>query len=270
MLVIVFGGGYLLIVVIMCLLERQLVFAAVTAAERWQNPPDPAIQDVELTAADGNRIHGWWLADPDSSSALLLCHGNYGNVSDRGQSLVRLRGLLHCSVLIFDYPGYGKSTGKPSEEGCYAAAECALAWLESAKHIPPGQVLLYGESLGGGVAVEMALRHPPRCLMLAKTFTSAPAVAARMYRWLPVRVLMRTRFDNLSKIASCRCPVYITSATSDTVVPYEHGEELYRSAPDPKSFFRLEGQDHSDRLPDECFTELLRFMEHAAGKRPGG
>lgn len=259
---------YLLTLLAMCLLESRLVFKAVPAAERWQDPPDPAIEDVHFTGADGTSVHGWYLAQPGSAEALLLCHGNYGNVSDRGQSLLRLRGVFGCSVLIFDYPGYGRSGGRPTEEGCYASAEAALAWLEAAKGIPAGHVLLYGESLGGGVAVEMAKRHPVRGLLLVKTFTSLPAVAKRMYPWLPVFTLMRTRFDNLAKIAACRCPVFVTSATSDTLVPLALGEELYRAAAEPKCFFALEGQEHGDRLPDECFAACRQFLQRCEGRQP--
>jgi fermentation-respiration switch protein FrsA (DUF1100 family) len=257
------GVAYTLIVVIMCFLESKLVFRAVPASERWQEPPDPNIEEVAFPMAGGGTIHGWWLPKPDCSEALLLCHGNYGNVSDRGQSLVRLRQEVGCSALIFDYPGYGKSPGRPTEESCYESAEAALAWLSDTKGIPSERALLYGESLGGGVAVEMARRHPVRALMLVKTFTSLPAVAKRRYPWLPVNTLMRTRFDNLAKIGECHCPIFITSATGDALVPFALGEELFRAAPEPKCFFALEGQDHADRLPDECFAQLRRFLEGA-------
>jgi fermentation-respiration switch protein FrsA (DUF1100 family) len=261
------GVAYTLIVVVMCFLESKLVFRAVAASERWQEPPDPDIKEVTFPTAGGGTIHGWWLPMPGSSDALLLCHGNYGNVSDRGQSLVRLRQEVGCSALIFDYPGYGKSPGRPTEESCYESAEAALAWLNQAKGIASERVLLYGESLGGGVAVEMARRHPVRALMLVKTFTSLPAVAKRRYPWLPVGRLMRTRFDNLAKIGECHCPIYITSATGDALVPFELGEELFRAAPEPKCLFALEGQDHADRLPDECFAELRRFLLGASTGR---
>jgi fermentation-respiration switch protein FrsA (DUF1100 family) len=245
----------------MCLLESRLIFKPVTAAERWQDPPDAAIEDVNFTSADGTAIHGWWLAQPGCDQALLLCHGNYGNVSDRGQSLVRLRNLLGCSVLIFDYPGYGKSAGRPSEESCYASAESALAWLQQQKGVPTERVLIYGESLGGGVAVEMAKRHRVRGLVLVKTFTTLPAVAKRMYPWLPVYTLMRTRFDNVSKIADCHCPVFMTSAANDSLVPLALGQELFQAAAEPKRFFTLDGQDHADRIPDECFNDLVTFLQ---------
>src|SRR5262249_1886607 len=237
------AAAYLLILLAMCFLESRLIFKAVPAAERWQDPPDPAIVDVHFTTAAGTPIHGWGLAPPGSRDALLLCHGNYGNVSDRGQSLVRLRGVFDWSVLIFDYPGYGKSAGRPSEDRCYASADAALAWLEAEKGIESSRVLLYGESLGGGVAVEMARRHPTRGLLLVKTFTSLPAVAKRIYPWLPVFTVMRTRFDNVSKIAACRCPVFVASATADSLVPLALGEELFRAAAEPKCFFVLQGQE---------------------------
>ena len=262
------ASTYLLILVAMWFLERRLVFKPVAAAERWQEPPDPAIVDVYFSTADGVPIHGWWLPKPGCSDALLLCHGNCGNVSDRGQSLLRLRSELACSVLIFDYPGYGKSGGRPSEDACYASAEAALEWLREKNGIPNERVLLYGESLGGGVAVELARRYPSRGLVLVKTFTCLPAVAKRLYPWLPVYMLMRTRFDNLAKIGLCNCPVFVTSATNDALVPFALGEELYRAAPEPKCFFRLEGLDHADRLPDECLAAMRQFLDRCAAPRP--
>ena len=171
---------------------------------------------------------------------LLLFPGNAGNLSGRGASIVKIAELLGTSVLIFDYPGYGKSEGKPNEAGCYDAAEAAIRWLKNEKQIPTERVIFYGESLGGGVATEMASRHPCRALILVKTFTSLPATAKRHYPWLPVHWLMSNRFDNVAKLPAIHCPVFIASATADQVVPFEQGEVLFQTANEPKHFFRDE------------------------------
>lgn len=255
------GGGYLLVCFVMWLLENRLVFHPATAAELWEVAPDTAIRDVEITSPAGTRIHAWWLPAGPDAPALLLCPGNAGNLSARGQSLLRLRDRLGVSVLIFDYPGYGRSAGKPNEPNCYDAGEGAVRWLRDVQQVPPDRVVLFGESLGGGVASELATRYPCRALVLVKTFTSLPATAKRHYPWLPVSWLMSNRFDTLSKLPAVKSPVFVLGATNDQVVPYEQSERLFAAAGEPKQFFRDEGADHNDPLPDAFWAELRAFLE---------
>lgn len=257
----ILGGGYLLVVIIMLFLENSLVYKLETAADHWENPPDPAIEEVTFTSADGTTIHGWYLPQPGSRDAMLLCHGNGGNLSYRGSSLLRFRQHLGCSVLIFDYPGYGKSGGKPSEEGCYQSGEAAIKWLGERKNIPAENVILYGESLGGGVATELAKRSPCKAVVLLKTFTSLPDIAQRLYRWLPVRLLMRNRFDSIAKIKEIHRPVFISSDCNDQLIPYEMGQRLFEAANQPKMFFSLCGEGHNDRVPDEFMHALRQFID---------
>lgn len=263
------GGGYILVVIIMMFLENTLVYKLETAADHWEDPPDPAIEELNFPSTDGTTIHGWYLPQQDSTSAMLLCHGNGGNISYRGKSLLRFREHLGCSVLIFDYPGYGKSTGKPTEEGCYKSGEAAIKWLKEKKGIQAENVILYGESLGGGVAIELAKRAPCKAVVLLKTFTSLPDTAQRMYRWLPVRWLMRNRFDSLSKIRNIHRPIFISSDRNDQLVPFEMGERLFETANEPKEFFPLNGEGHGDRVPDEFMHALRRFIDfHSAKELP--
>jgi hypothetical protein len=244
----------------MWLIENKLVYWPVKASAAWEPAPSAAIQDVEFTSPARDHIHAWWLPARPDAPVLLLCPGNSGNLSGRGATIMRIVERLDTSVLIFDYPGYGKSTGRPSERACYAAAAGAIHWLKCKHGVPPERVILYGESLGGGVATEMATQHACQALVLVKTFTSLPAVAKRFYPWLPVRWLMSNRFDILAKLPNIRCPVFITSATADTVIPYEHGETLFKVANEPKHFYRDEGNDHDDSLPDGFWDELRQFL----------
>lgn len=258
--------SYLGVVFVLSLLENWMVFKPTAAVEDWQTAPLADIQDVDLSSSDGTKIHAWWLSWPGADEALLYCHGNAGNLSHRGNSIVKLRDILNVSVLIFDYPGYGKSEGKPGEQACYRAAEAAYAWLTETKKVDGHRIVLYGGSLGGGVAVELATRKPHRALVLVKTFTSAPDVGAEMFPWLPIRWLMRNRFDNLHKIPQCRHPVFIGHGTADRLIPFDHGKRLYEAANQPKEFFVLDGGDHNDPLPGEFFDALKRFLkEHPAG-----
>jgi pimeloyl-ACP methyl ester carboxylesterase len=254
------GGGYLLVCLVMWLIENRLVYFPTRAEELWNPPPVAAIQDVNYTSPGGTEIHAWWLPATPDAPVLVLFPGNAGNLSGRGETIVRMRERLGTSVLIFDYPGYGKSSGKPNEAACYDAAEGALQWLRDEKEIASERVILYGESLGGGVATEMATRHPCRALVLVKTFTSLPAAAKRHYPWLPCHWLMSNRFDNLSKLADVRCPVFVVGATADRVIPYEQAEALNKAANEPKHLFRDAGSDHNDPLPDEVWDELRAFL----------
>ncbi|HEY8503668.1 MAG TPA: hypothetical protein VIL46_03745, partial [Gemmataceae bacterium] len=129
-LVALITGTYLGIVVLFAWLENRLVYRPLTVSQWWEDPPDPAIEDVWLTAEDGTRLHAWWYPVDDSArGAVLICHGNAGNLSGRGNTVLRFGKELGRSVFIFDYPGYGKSEGKPGEARCYAAADAAYRWL---------------------------------------------------------------------------------------------------------------------------------------------
>ena len=258
--------GYVGLVSMLLFFENRLVFHPTTAAQHWQPPPPNAdIQDVTLHSTDGTRIHAWWCPAKDSDQAILYCHGNAGNLSHRGGAIAKLRQLLGASVLIIDYPGYGKSEGFSTEQGCYQAADAAYAWLTVEKKITPKKILLYGASLGGGVVTELAYRKDHRALVLIKTFTSLPDAAADIYWWLPApkRFLMSNRFESLSKIGSIHRPVFIAHGTADTLIPHSHGERLFAAANKPKHFFPMLGANHNDGLPEEFFTSLKEFLtEH--------
>jgi uncharacterized protein len=255
--------GYVGLVSMLLFFENWLVYHPTTTAQHWQPPPPGEdIQDVQLTSADGTRIHAWWCPAKDSDLALLYCHGNAGNLSHRGPSSVKLRDLLGVSVLIVDYPGYGKSEGRPTEKGCCQAADSAYAWLTDEKQIAPKKIVLYGASLGGGVVTDLASRKDHRALVLVKTFTSVPDVASELYWWLPApkRMIMSNRFDSLSKIGACHRPVFIAHGTADTLIPYTHGKKLFEAANEPKRFYSMPEANHNDGLPPGFFTDLKEFL----------
>jgi fermentation-respiration switch protein FrsA (DUF1100 family) len=242
-------------------LETRLVYHPTPADEEWHLPPNGRVRDVALRTPDGTGIHAWWCPHEASSGALLYCHGNGGNLSQRKDLIVDLQDRLKESVLIFDYPGFGKSEGKPTEQGCYAAGDAAYDWLAQEMHISPSRILLYGGSLGGGVAVELASRRDHRALILVNSFTSAPDVGQIMYPWLPIRWLMHNRFDNLGKIGRCRRPVFIASGTADQTIPFVMGERLFAAANEPKRFFPMEGLGHFDPLPAAALDALCSFLK---------
>ncbi len=254
---------YLGVLLVLLAFENSLVYHATRASVDWQPPPSSEVRDVELTTTDGTRIHGWWYPKEGADGAVLYLHGNAGNLSHRGGSMAEIRTVLDTSVLLIDYPGYGKSGGSPSEAGCYAAADAAYDWLTKEQKVPPGRVILFGASLGGGVAVDLASRRDHRALVLVKTFTSMPDVAQRLYPWLPVRWLMRNRYESLAKLGQCRRPVFVAHGTTDLLIPFGHGERLYAAANEPKHFFPMPGVDHNDSLPAAFFPELRAFLAKA-------
>jgi len=190
MIQLVVGAGiaYLGVIVVLMALENWMLFRPTLASEDWVEPAlhHLTVEDVELQTADGTRIHGWWCpihpplpqgggrgGRDEATGALLYCHGNAGNLSHRTLGLVAWLKHLRLPVFIFDYPGYGKSDGKPTEKGCYAAADAAYDWLTQSKKILPERILVYGSSLGGGVAVDLVSRKAHRALILSKAVTSA-------------------------------------------------------------------------------------------------
>jgi fermentation-respiration switch protein FrsA (DUF1100 family) len=253
--------GYVGVLLVLLALENYILFRPLRASEAWLPPPNERVEDVELQA-DGTSMHAWWCPVNGATGAVLYCHGNAGNLSHRSAQIAQWQDHLGQSVLIFDYPGYGKSGGKPSEAACYAAAEAAYDWLVDNAMVPAEQIILYGGSLGGGVAVELAHRGKAhRALVLLKTFTSIPDMAQQQYPWFPARWLVRNKFDNLAKIGQCSGPVFIAHGDCDRLVPYSHGQRLVAAAREPKCFLTLRGCDHNDPSGPEFYDRLRQFLQ---------
>lgn len=252
---------WLAAVVVMKSFENRLIYVGAHGRAPWADRLDDRIEDVWLTAADGTRLHARLLPHDGGAGPVLFSHGNGGNVSYYGPTMHALRRQLGRPVLVYDYPGYGKSEGSPSEAGCYAAGEAAYRWLTETRGAPPGRVVLLGESLGSGVAVELATRHDHAALVLLYPFTSLPAAAKWHYPWLPCGTFMSNRFDNLSKIGRCRRPVFVVHGTDDTVVPFDHGQRLYEAANEPKRFLAVQGGMHGCELGDPDYADLRQFLD---------
>ena len=219
-----------------------------------------AAQEVELRTADGTKVHARWCPHPQPRGVLIYCHGNAGNLDHLGGLVHQFRASLECSVLVFDYPGYGRSEGKPSEAGCYASAHAAYDWLTRVQRIGPEQIIICGESLGGGVAVELASQRQHQALVLIRTFTSAPDVAKQSAVLSSAPLIMVNRFDSLKRIPQCPAPVFIAQADHDRLMPFEHGEQLRDACKAPVRMIRLRGLDHNDPLPRYFFVELREFL----------
>ena len=225
-------------------------------------------EDVRLKAADGVSIAAWWVPAEKARGAVVMAHGNGGNMSHRLDK-VRLFHDMGNSVLIFDYRGYGESEGKPTEVGTYADMDAAVYHVVTVRGVPASRIVLYGESLGGAVAVEEASRRTPAALVLDSTFTSVPAMASHYYPWLPARLLLRFRYDSLSKMPELKCPVLILHSPEDDVVPYAMGRQLFAASPEPKRFADLVGGHNTGGLmfAPSAQKEMAAFLASVYDER---
>lgn len=195
---------------------------------------------VHISTADGEMLHGWWVAAPAAKGTVLLFHGNAGNISHRINYASMFRRLGY-NTLLLDYRGYGQSSGSPSESGMCRDARAAWLYVTETLGISPAQIVLFGESLGGAVAAWLAAQEKPGLLVLASTFTSIPDLAAGLYPFLPVRWISRFQYDTLKSLQSVTCPVLIVHSPDDEIIPFDHGQRLFQAASEPKQFLQLEG-----------------------------
>lgn len=252
---------YVGVVVLLLAFERSLIFFPTKYPDGEWDPPYLAFEDAWFTSADGVKLHGWYAPHENPVAHLLIAHGNAGNLSHRALLLAQLHRRVGAAVLIFDYRGYGRSEGSPDEPGIIADAEAARDWLARRAGVDAADVVLYGESLGGGVMVDLASRSPTKAIILESTFTSLPDVASRVFPWLPVHLAMRTRLDSASKIGRYRGRLLQFHGDADTVIPYDLGRRLFEAANEPKRFVTLVGHDHNDAPPPEMFEAIREFLE---------
>ena len=230
-------------------------------------------EDVLFKASDGVALNGWFFPASTNSQrrhlALLVCHGNAGNISDRLDTCAALLST-GVSVFVFDYRGYGRSQGRPSEEGTYRDAQAACQWLRQ-KGFAGTNIIAFGESLGGGVAAELAVREPVGGLVLQSTFTSIPDIGAEVFPWLPVRWLAKIRYDTHSKLPRLHIPVLVMHSPADELVRFHHGKANFAAAKEPKLFWELRG-DHNNPLADRqhFITGMEKFFALVEAGGAGG
>ncbi len=256
---------YLSILLLMSFLETRLVFPAPSAASGNWTPAGGDYEEawIDVPAAPGAkaaRIYGWFFDAPNAKHAVLYCHGNGNDISDLPELARLLRDRLDAAVLVFDYRGYGKSEGTPNEAGVIADGLAAQRWLAERTGRTPVDIVVIGRSIGGGVATAIAAEQGAALLVLQSTFTSLPDAAARHYPWLPVRWLMKNRFDSLARMACYQGPVLISHGTRDEVVPFEQARQLYDAAAGRKRFVELPEGMHRDAQPLAYYDDILAIL----------
>lgn len=256
---------YIVVVLLLMGFEERLIFPAFQSPhDNWQ-PQGLPIEEVSFKSLDGVALHGWYVPHATPVAVILFAHGNSGNITHRTHALRKLH-AAGASVFIFDYRGYGRSEGSPNEAGVLMDARAARAWLAERAQVKESEIVLLGESLGGGVAVDLAAGEGARGLILESTFTSLPDVAARSMPWIPVHWLMRNRLDSRAKIGKYHGPLLQSHGDRDEVIPYALGEQLFAAANEPKTFLTLPGASHNARdsaMYDELLARWLKELPRA-------
>jgi hypothetical protein len=243
------GCGYLMLVAGLYAVQRQLLYLPDRSIPSPTASGVPEMSEVRLHTGDGLDLLAWYGPAAQGRVTILYLHGNGGHIGYRGD---RVRPFLEggFGVLLVEYRGYGGNPGRPSEQGLISDARAAFAFLDGAG-VSPAETVLYGESLGGTVAVLIAAERaaagrPVAAMVLEAPLSSVTDVAAHHYPWAPVRWLLKDRFEAAARIADVRTPVLIVHGDADGVVPIRYGKALFEAAQEPKEAAWIPGGGHED------------------------
>lgn len=229
--------GYLLMLAGLYLFQRSFIYPAPSA----QAPLPPGHERVVLETADGLSLAAAYKPARDGRPTVVFFHGNGDNWGGASAATATLAKAGY-GILLPEYRGYSGNPGSPSETGLYQDGRAAIGWL-GVKGIAPDRIVLVGNSLGSGVATQLAVEHEPAALVLISPFASLPGIAAEKIWWAPARWLVRDKFDNLGKIARVDAPLLLLHGTDDAVIPSSHSERLARANPRAR-LVKVEGAGH--------------------------
>lgn len=236
-------SAYAVVVVWVFLTQSSLVFFPMRSVDMTPQKIGLDFEEVRLKTRDGIMLSSWFIPAEEQRGVLLFCHGNAGNISHRLES-IRIFHDLGLSVLIFDYRGYGGSEGSISEEGTYLDAEAAWEYLVEERHIDPSEIILFGRSIGGAIAAQLATRKEAGGLILESSFTSITDLGAQLYPYLPIRLLSRYHYDTSSYLQQINIPLLVIHSPDDEIIPFTHAKALYEIANEPKELMKITG-DHN-------------------------
>lgn len=225
-------------------LQDRILFPATRTLYRDPGFYNWPYEDVVVKLEDGEFSHGWFLPVEHARGAVIFSHGNAGNIADRLESISILRDL-GLNVLAYDYGGYGKSSGKPSEKRFYGDIRAMWRFLTEEKGFAPNRIILFGRSLGGAPTAQLATEVAAAGVILESTFTSVDDIASEQFRFLPVRWLTRNHFNTVKKVGEIDAPLLIIHSRDDSLIRFHHGEAIFEAAKDPKEFLEIHG-DHND------------------------
>lgn len=247
--------------------EDQLIFPAPRYPQGNWAPTGLGQHDIYFESEDGTKLHGWLVEHPRPVVFILFCHGNGEHVADLAALLYKYRHDYQATVFAFDYRGYGRSGGRPEEQGILADGRAAQRWFANHFNIKMSDIVIVGRSIGGAVAVDLASKNGARGLVLERTFSSLPEVASRHFPWLPVKLLMKNRFNSAEKIIAYHGPLLQTHGTADEVVPYDLGKKLFDlAASEDKQFVVVQDGTHNEPHPQKYWDAFASFLKGFADK----
>lgn len=274
MTVLLLALGYLLLSAGIFFSQKGMVYFPTRELAGTPSERGLEYHDVHFENGMGTKLHGWWLPHEQAQYTLLFCHGNGGNISHRLDSFDIFHGL-GLNIFIFDYSGYGRSNGTPSEQATQADARAAWKWLLHEKNIPADQIIIFGRSLGGGVAAALAGElqlsgQAAGALILESTFSSVVDMGRRLYPWLPVKALARFRYESVHHLQNVQIPALMIHSPQDNIVPFELGRVLYESYSGPKTFLEIIGGHNNGFMESGApyVDGLERFIASLANERP--
>lgn len=264
------AGGLLLGILLILFFENNVVFYPIKYSEGIWNTSllELPIEECTFPTSDGLKLHGWFVPNESAKATLLWLHGNAGNIIHRLDQLRKFR-LLECNIFIFDYRGYGRSEGDPSEDGLYLDAVGAYDYLKSRPDIQSTSIVVYGQSLGSAIAVDLATKRNCSGLILEASFTNAKDMAKEMFPWFPVHFFIRSRFDSETKIKLLNTPLFFVHGSEDEIIPITLGKKLFDAANHPQQFYKISGAGHNDCYVVggmEYLQQLTLFLETISGK----
>lgn len=263
---IILVATYVVLAIWMYFTQSRMVFQPTRELSSMPDQMGLDYESVSLKTADGLNLSAWFVPAKDQKGVLLFCHGNGGNISHRLES-IKVFHDLGLSVLIFDYRGYGESEGRPTEAGTYRDAEAAWDYLVKTRNVSPGQIIVFGRSLGGAVAAHLARDNKPRALILESTFTSAGDIGAHYFPYFPVRLLSRFDYSAVEYVVEVSCPILVVHSRGDDIIPFKLGQRVYEAAGQPKTFLEIQG-DHNNGFVNsgDLYTDGLADFIASTGK----
>jgi fermentation-respiration switch protein FrsA (DUF1100 family) len=264
-LIVIAGVIYVAFVALLYVMERTFLYPASSQRTTVAEAGLLGFQDLTITTADGERLVAWWKPPEPGRAVLVYFHGNGGSLWNR-RYRARLLAEDGRGLLMVSYRGYSGSTGVPTETGLREDARAAYVW--ATERVEPARVVLYGESLGSGVAVRLASEHPVGGLILEAPYTSTADVAKLTYWFVPVNLLMRDQFRSIDRIATVKAPLLFLHGEHDGLIPIHLGQKLYQAATAPKRFVRLPGVSHLDVLERGGLAPVRTFLAEVESAAP--
>ena len=252
---------YLIIISLSYFLQSKFIYYPVKRIERSPEYLGFDYQEICYLTKDKIAISAWYIPVSNSKLTVLFCHGNAGNISHRLDS-IKIFNQLGLNTFIFDYRGYGKSQGRPTEKGTYLDAEGALTYLTEKKKLSPDKLIIFGRSLGASVAAWLAQKYAIKSIIIESTFTSIADLGAELYPILPVKLLCRFKYHTREYVKNIHSPLLIIHSLDDEIIPFHHSQHILKAANLPKKLLQLNGSHNEAFLlsSKKYFEGLKEFI----------